>query len=86
MNGLNHILFGGVTHNAGAVQENNFDGMQIVRMAAAPRRVNVELIRTNNPPGGAGEPGLPPVAPAVANAIFALTGKRIREFGIQRSS
>jgi isoquinoline 1-oxidoreductase beta subunit len=86
MNGMNHVFFGGVTHKAGAAEQNNFDGVKLVRMAAAPHRINVELVRTNNPPGGVGEPGVPPVAPAVANAVFALTGKRIREFGFQRAT
>ncbi len=86
LNGLNHILYGGVTHRSGAVQENNFNGMPILRIGAAPRKIHVELMRTRHPPGGVGEPGVPPVAPAVANAIFALTGKRVREFGIQRAS
>lgn len=85
MNGLNHLFYGGVTHAAGAVQETNFDGVPLVRMVAVPRKIHVELIRSNHPPGGVGEPGVPPVAPAVANAIFAATGKRVREFGIQRS-
>jgi isoquinoline 1-oxidoreductase beta subunit len=82
INGLSHILYGGVTHKNGAVEQSNFDGVNLVRMSAAPKRIHVEIMKTNNPPGGVGEPGVPPVAPAVANAIFALTGKRIREFGL----
>lgn len=84
MNGLNHLLYGGVTHKAGAVQQSNFGDMPIVRTGAAPRRIHVELMLTSRRPGGVGGPGVPPVAPAVADAIFALTGKRIREFGFQR--
>src|SRR2546428_2035513 len=47
-------------------------------MADAPRALHVELLDTDAPPGGIGEPGVPPVAPAIANAIFVLTGQRIR--------
>jgi len=86
MNGVSHLLYGGVTHKDGAAEQSNFHEVQLVRMHVAPLRINVELMRTNNPLGGVGEPGVPPVAPAVANAIFARTGKRIREFGIQRQS
>jgi isoquinoline 1-oxidoreductase beta subunit len=85
INGMSYILYGGITYKNGAVEQNNFDGANIVRMSAAPRKINVDLIRSNNPPGGIGEPGLPPVAPSVANAIFALTGKRMREFGLHNS-
>jgi isoquinoline 1-oxidoreductase beta subunit len=86
INGMSNVLYGGVTHRNGAVEQNNFDTVNLVRMATAPRKINVEILRTANPPGGVGEPGLPPVAPAVANAIFALTGKRIREFGANRTA
>jgi isoquinoline 1-oxidoreductase subunit beta len=85
INGMSYILHGGVTHQNGAVEQNNYDTARIVRMAEAPRKIHVEILRTNNPPGGVGEPGLPPVAPAVANAIFALTGKRMREFGLEQN-
>ena len=47
-------------------------------MADAPRALHVELLDSDAPPGGIGEPGVPPVAPAIANAIFVLTGQRIR--------
>jgi isoquinoline 1-oxidoreductase beta subunit len=85
INGMSYILHAGVTHKDGAVEQNNYDGVKIVRMAEAPRKIHVEILRTPNAPGGVGEPGLPPVAPAVANAIFALTGKRMREFGLEQN-
>jgi isoquinoline 1-oxidoreductase beta subunit len=77
LNGLNHALHGGVTYKQGAVEQSNFDGVQLLRMGSEPI-VHVEILKSKEPPGGCGEPGVPPVAPAVANAIFALTGKRHR--------
>ena len=75
--GLTAALFGEITIDKGRVQQNNFYDYQMVRMAAAPV-VEVHIVPSAEPPGGVGEPGVPPIAPAVANAVFALTGKRIR--------
>lgn len=80
INGMSHLLYGGVTHKDGAVVENNFDGVVLVRNQTAPRKIHTEVMQTNHLHGGVGEPGVPPVAPAIANAVFALTGKRVREF------
>jgi isoquinoline 1-oxidoreductase beta subunit len=77
INGLTHAVYGGVTYKNGAVEQSNFDGVQLVRMNEVPP-VNVEILTSTESPGGCGEPGVPPVAPAIANAIFALTGKRHR--------
>jgi isoquinoline 1-oxidoreductase beta subunit len=82
INGMSQALYGGVTHKNGAVEQSNFDGVRLVRMGEEPTRIHVEIVSSTRAPGGIGEPGVPPVAPAIANAIFALTGKRIREFGI----
>jgi isoquinoline 1-oxidoreductase beta subunit len=82
INGMSHVLFGGVTHKSGAVEQNNFDGVRLLRMGEEPTRIHVEIVASQHAPGGIGEPGVPPVAPAITNAIFALTGKRIREFGV----
>jgi isoquinoline 1-oxidoreductase beta subunit len=82
INGMTHVLFGGVTHKSGAVEQNNFDGVRLLRMGEEPTRIHVEIVASQRAPGGIGEPGVPPVAPAITNAIFALTGKRIREFGV----
>lgn len=57
-----------------------------VRMDTSPREIHVHLVKSNDPNlpmGGVGEPGLPPVMPAIANAVFAATGKRIRQFPIR---
>jgi isoquinoline 1-oxidoreductase beta subunit len=75
--GLSAALFGKISLKAGRVQESNFDGYRILRMPDAPR-VETVIIRSREKMGGAGEPGTPPIAPAVANAIFALTGQRLR--------
>ena len=80
INGLSHLFYGGVTHKDGAVMQSNFDETELLRMDRAPKKIHVEIVKSTFAPGGVGEPGVPPVSPAVANAIFALTGKRIREF------
>lgn len=80
--GLTAALYGRVTVKDGAVQEGNFDSYQMLRMADAPP-VDVHLISSEAPPGGIGEPGVPPIAPAVANALFAATGKRLRDLPIK---
>ena len=75
--GLSAALFGKIAIQKGRVVEQNFPDYRVVQMDAMPE-IDVHLVQSDNPPGGIGEPGLPPVAPAVANAIFAATGKRIR--------
>jgi isoquinoline 1-oxidoreductase subunit beta len=68
------IVFG---ISAGVFQQDNFSNYPVLRMNETPK-INVKLIITDNRPGGIGEVGLPPVAPAIANAIATLTGKRLR--------
>jgi isoquinoline 1-oxidoreductase beta subunit len=68
----------------GATEQKNFHDYRLVRIAEAPRAIHVELIPSSAPPGGVGESGVPPVAPALANAVFALTGERIRELPLSR--
>lgn len=67
-----------ITMKRGAVEQTNFHNYPLVRLPAAPRRINIQLVTSDLPPGGVGEPGVPPVAPAIANAAFALTGTRTR--------
>ena len=76
--GLTAALYGRIDIEGGAVQQNNFHNHPMVRMAQAPV-IETHLVASTRAPAGVGEPGTPPVAPAVANALFALTGKRIRE-------
>lgn len=75
--GLSAALFGSVTLEQGRVREGNFDSYRILRLPEAPR-VTVHVMPSLEHPEGLGEPGLPPIAPAVANAVFALTGQRLR--------
>jgi len=67
-----------ISLNDGRAEQSNFDTYPILRMDEVPE-INVEIVNTGAPIGGVGEPGLPPTAPAVANAIFAATGKRARK-------
>jgi isoquinoline 1-oxidoreductase beta subunit len=76
--GLSAALGGEITTEGGAVQQSNFHDYPLLRIGQMPL-VEVHIIPSTAAPTGTGEPGLPPVAPAVANAIFAATGKRLRK-------
>jgi isoquinoline 1-oxidoreductase beta subunit len=79
--GLTAALTGKITLKEGRVQEGNFDDYQLLRIDQMPQ-VEVHIVRSGDPPGGVGEPGTPPIAPAVCNAIYAASGKRIRQLPI----
>lgn len=81
---LGAALLSEITFRNGLAEQANFLDYPILRYAEAPA-VEVHLVESNCPPGGAGEPGVPPVAPAVANAVFAATGKRVRSLPIRLS-
>ena len=76
--GLSAALFGRIDITHGAVRQANFDSYRVLRLAETPA-IEVHFIASTRDPGGLGEPGTPPVAPALANAWFALTGQRLRE-------
>ena len=76
--------FGEITAKDGRIQQSNFDTYKVARITNAPREVNVHLVESTAPPGGAGEPGVPPFAPALCNAIFAATGKRVRSLPVSQ--
>ena len=76
--GLSNALYGEITAQNGAVQQANFPDWRIMRMAEAPREFAVKIIESTARPAGLGEPATPLAAPALTNAIFAATGKRLR--------
>jgi isoquinoline 1-oxidoreductase beta subunit len=75
--GLSAALHGAITLKGGRVEQGNFDNYPPVRMNESPR-IEVHIVPSTEPPGGVGEPGVPPIAPAVANALFAASGIRVR--------
>ncbi len=84
--GLSLAKHGSLTFKAGRVEQGNFDDFPVVRIDEAPLVTNVHIVPPGPgvPPSGVGEPGVPPFAPALCNAIFAATGKRIRSLPIGR--
>jgi isoquinoline 1-oxidoreductase beta subunit len=82
--GVGNALLSEISFKAGRVVQSNFHDYQVARMNVAPRDIRVHLVASdfNVPLGGVGEPGVPPIAPALCNAIFAATGKRIRTLPI----
>lgn len=81
--GLTAALHGEIQIDAGAVVQSNFDNYPMVRMSRAPV-IDVEIINSGKPMGGAGEPGTPGIGPALTNAIFAATGTRVRQLPVSR--
>lgn len=79
--GLSAALYGKITIKGGRVEQGNFHDYPVVRMNETPQ-VEVHIVPSGEKPGGVGEPGTPPIAPAICNALFALTGKRIRSLPI----
>jgi isoquinoline 1-oxidoreductase beta subunit len=79
--GLTAALYGEITLENGQVKQSNFHDYRMLRMNETPA-IEVYIVPSNERMGGAGEPGVPPVAPALANAVFAATGKRIRRLPI----
>jgi isoquinoline 1-oxidoreductase subunit beta len=85
MFGITAALYGEITLKDGRVEQGNFDSYQILRMNEAPQ-VEVHVIDNGDTPGGLGEAGTSLIAPAVANAIFAATGKRLRKMPIDQAA
>jgi isoquinoline 1-oxidoreductase beta subunit len=80
--GLSAALFGEITFKDGRVEQSNFNNYPVLRMHQAPQ-VDVTIINSTEQPEGMGEPGTPPIAPAVANALFILTGQRLRQLPLR---
>jgi isoquinoline 1-oxidoreductase beta subunit len=80
--GLSAALSGRIDIEKGRVQQSNFHDVPVLRIGACPV-ITTEIIASTAHPEGVGEPGTPPIAPAVANALFALTGQRLRTLPLQ---
>ncbi|MGE4405070.1 molybdopterin cofactor-binding domain-containing protein [Pseudomonas sp.] len=83
--GLSLALASEITFESGRVQQSNFHDYEVLRHPASPRVIRTHLVNDDHdlPPGGVGEPPMPPVAPALCNAIFAATGKRVRSLPVR---
>jgi isoquinoline 1-oxidoreductase subunit beta len=83
--GVSLATLGEISFKAGRAQQDNFHQYEVTRLPAAPREIRVHIVPGDydKPLGGVGEPGVPPVPPALCNAIFAATGKRIRQLPIR---
>lgn len=82
--GTSLALSGEITATHGAIDQSNFQNYPVARINQAPRETSVYLVDSTAPPAGVGEPGVPPFAPALCEAVFAATGKRIRELPLSK--
>ena len=82
--GASLALYGEITAKGGVIEQSNFHDYPVARIYDAPREIEVEVVPSDALPAGVGEVGVPPFAPALCNAIFAATGKRIRELPLAR--
>ncbi len=85
MDGLAELMAQEITIENGRTVQSNFNQFQLIRMRNAPPVVDVHFVLTDNNPTGLGEPALPPILPAVCNAIFAINGQRIRSLPLSQT-
>jgi isoquinoline 1-oxidoreductase beta subunit len=81
---MSNTLYSEISYAQGKVVQSNYRDYQVARMRAAPRTIDVHIVESEGLPGGIGEPGVPPACGAIANAIFAATGVRVRELPVGR--
>ncbi|TXS95244.1 xanthine dehydrogenase family protein molybdopterin-binding subunit [Parahaliea maris] len=82
--GLSVALSGEITFRDGAVQQSNYHDYQVARINQAPEVIRTHIVPSDALPAGVGEPGVPPTAPSIANAVFAATGQRVRELPLSK--
>lgn len=82
--GTSIAMLGEITAANGRIQQSNFHDYQVARIHQVPKQTHVHVIPSTERPAGVGEPGVPPIAPAICNAIFAATGKRYRELPLKK--
>ena len=85
IDGMSQLMAQEITLAKGRVVQENYSEHPMVRLNQAPREIDIHFHKSNNPPTGLGEPALPPILPAIANAIFAATGERVRTLPLAKS-
>ena len=83
--GASLALTGEITAAHGQIQQSNFNDYPVLRINQSPIETHVHIVPSDALPTGVGEPGVPPIAPAICNALFAITGKRIRHLPIKNT-
>jgi isoquinoline 1-oxidoreductase beta subunit len=82
---MSFTFYSQVTAKRGVIEQSNFHDYRLARIHDAPRAIHVEIVDSEERSCGVGEPGVPPIAPAIVNAVFALTGTRVRQLPLSRS-
>jgi len=85
IDGMGAFMAQEITVDKGRVVQSNFPQHQLARMAQAPAEIEIHYLKSENNPTGLGEPSMPPILPAIANAIFAASGKRVRSLPFKNS-
>ncbi|MBM3762474.1 MAG: xanthine dehydrogenase family protein molybdopterin-binding subunit [Acidobacteria bacterium] len=83
--GTSVAMLGEISAANGRIQQSNFNDYQVARLTESPRNIQVSIVPSKEPAAGVGEPGVPVIVPAITNAIFAATGKRVRDLPVRRT-